>query len=106
MARPANERNEPTLRPGWFVAVVLKLGTAPRRCYAGQIQAVDDQGLRLTLVDWVVGSATSWDLFIPRASLESALVAASEHDLRQFGPMVGKWQAAMDPEQAKEASGT
>jgi hypothetical protein len=100
-AKPATKPSGPTLKPGWMVAVVLKPGTAPRRCYAGEIQAIDAQGLRLTLFDWVAGMATGWDFFVPYMSLESAFVATDQHDLRRFGEAVGKWQEAMDPEREK-----
>jgi hypothetical protein len=43
-AKPAPRTTEPTLKPGWWVAVVLKPGAAPLRCYVGQIQTIDAQG--------------------------------------------------------------
>ena len=100
-AKPVTKTNGPTLKPGWWVAVILKPGAAPRRCYGGEIQAIDAQGLRLTLIDWVVETATGWDFFVPHTSLESAFVATDQHDLREFGEAVGKWQEAMDPGREK-----
>jgi hypothetical protein len=95
VAKPATKKNESTLKPGWWAAVVLKPGTAPLRCYVGQIQVIDAQGLRLTLVDWISGFAANWDLFIPHSNLESALVATDRHHLDQFRDASGKWQEAM-----------
>jgi hypothetical protein len=86
----------PTLKPGYWVAATLKPGTAPLRCYVGQIQAIDEKGIRLTLIDWITGMATNFDLFIAHESLESALVATGEHDLREFGERAGKWQEAQN----------
>jgi hypothetical protein len=91
----ANKKSEPTLKLGWWVAVTLRPGTAPLPCYVGQIQAIDPKGLRLTLVDWVTGQPTGWDLFVPYSNLESALVATEKHDLKQFGDAAGKWQQSM-----------
>ena len=51
-----------TLKIGWWMAANLKPGIAPLRCYVGQIEAIDELGLRMTLVDWLTGSATSYDL--------------------------------------------
>jgi hypothetical protein len=84
------------LKVGWWVAVTLKPNTAPLRCYAGQVQAIGPEGLRLTLIDWIAGSAMNWDLFIPHANIESMLIATDEHDQRAFGEAAGKWQTAMN----------
>jgi len=39
------------LKVGWWVALTLKPNVAPLRSYVGQIQAVDAEGIRITLVD-------------------------------------------------------
>jgi hypothetical protein len=41
-------------RVGWVAANVTS-GLYPLDCYVGEVHAVDDQGFRLTLVDWVIG---------------------------------------------------
>lgn len=97
-AKPGNLQ---TLKPGWWVAVTLKPDTAPLRSYVGQIMAVDSQGIRITLVDWLTGMARSWDLFIPYNNLESALIATEDHNLEGFGDAAGKWQTQMDEGQDK-----
>ena len=93
--KPAPKTTGPTLKPGWWVAVVLKPGAAPLRSYVGQIQTIDAQGMRLTLVDSFTGYPSNWDFFVPRASLESALVCTDQHDSNQFVDAAGKWQEAM-----------
>lgn len=93
--KPAPTTTEPTLKPGWWVAVVLKPGAAPLRSYVGQIQTIDAQGMRLTLVDWFTGHPSNWDFFVPQASLESALVCTDKHDSQLFGDAAGKWREAM-----------
>jgi hypothetical protein len=96
MATPRIKTGEPTLKPGWWVALTLKAGTAPQRSYVGQIQAIDARGLRLTMVDWLTGDPVSWDLFVSHENLESALVATDKHDLRAFGDPAGQWQEAIE----------
>ena len=76
--------------------MTLKPDTAPLRCYVGQIQALDADGMRLTLVDWIVGAAVSWDLYVPHRNIESILIRTDEHDLKGFGDAAGKWQERME----------
>ena len=42
--KPAPKTTEPTLKPGWWVAVVLKPGAAPLRSYVGQIRQSTPKG--------------------------------------------------------------
>ena len=42
---------EHSIEVGYWMAVVLPKDTAPLRCYVGKVQAVDDYGVRLTLVE-------------------------------------------------------
>ena len=77
------------------MAVTLSKDTAPLRSYVGKVQAVDEHGIRLTLVDWIMGKATNFDFFVPWSNLESALIATPEHDTESFGQEAGKWQEAM-----------
>lgn len=85
----------PTLDIGYWVAVVLPAGTAPLRCYVGEVQAVDSQGIRLTLVDWLTNTADSWDLFVPWHHVEAALIATPAHDLTYFFQQAALWQERM-----------
>lgn len=59
---PSNQ----TLAVGFWVAITLAEGMAPLRSYVGKVQAVDEHGMRLTLIDWFTMSATVYDLFVPR----------------------------------------
>lgn len=77
---------------GYAVALCLKPDCAPLRCYVGQVQEVDQRGIRLTLVDWLVGEFSEWDFFIPWGSIASALVATPEHDLGRFGDAAATFQ--------------
>jgi hypothetical protein len=87
---------KPLLKVGWWAALNLKPDVAPRRCYVGQIQAISDDGIRITLVDRISGLADGHDLYIPHRNIESALVCTEEHDFEGFGDDAGKWQTNMD----------
>ncbi len=102
--KSAPKTTEPTLKPGWWVAVVLKPGAAPFRCYVGKIQTIDAQGMRLTLVDWFTGRPSNWDFFVPHANVESALVCTDQHDSTQFGDAAGKWQEAIERQMLQAAA--
>jgi hypothetical protein len=96
--------NEPTatnkvdtlLKPGWWVTPTLKPDTAPMRCYVGQIQALSNEGIRLTLVDWISGMADGYDVYVPHRNIESALVCTDKHDLKGFRDASSHWQNDMN----------
>lgn len=90
-----NDAKITTIKPGYWIAASLKPNTAPLRCYVGQVQAVDDLGVRLTLVDWLSGLAAMDDIFIPWHNLESALIATEDHDKTHFGDAAIQWQNQM-----------
>ena len=85
-------RNRYGLRVGWWVAATVSEGIAPARCFVGQVEHVGEEGIRLTLMDWLVGRAAGWDVWIPWRNLECAMVCTGAHDLRQFGESAGQWQ--------------
>lgn len=95
--RPSRSEHRPpsTIAVGYWLAVVLPPDTAPLRCYVGQVQAVDVQGIRLTLVDWLSGMADGFDVFVPWRHIQSAFIATPEHDLHDFARRAGQWQDAM-----------
>jgi hypothetical protein len=90
-----------TLQKGFFVALTLRHGAAPLDVYVGQVQAVDERGVRITLIDWIIGTASGWDFFAPWASIESALVGTPDHSL-PFGDDAGKWQEQVKNVRAAE----
>jgi hypothetical protein len=57
-----------TLEVGRVVALALKADGSPVRVYVGEVQAVDENGVRLSLVD-------SWDMFVAWAQIAWALIA-------------------------------
>lgn len=105
-----NTKHVPTLEPGWWVALTLKPGTAPIRSYVGTVEAIDAHGIRITLINWLLGMAAGNDLFVPWANLDSALVCTDRHDQDLFGRDAERWQEDMckkdepSPVEAKQPS--
>lgn len=81
------------LAPGWAVAVALREPVSGLACWVGEIQALDERGLRLTLVDWIIGSFTGWDFFIPWDNVVAVKVATELH-MADAGKDFGEFQAA------------
>jgi len=82
-----------TLERGWWLALTLHRDTAPLRCYAGQVCAVDERGVRLAMIDWQDGSASDIHIFVPWSSIASAMVVTESDALDQFERRAGDWQA-------------
>jgi len=89
-----------TIAAEFWIALTLREGTAPLRSYVGQVQAVDANGVRLTLIDWVTGSASGYDLFVPWSNIEAALIATPEHDAKGFGERAAEWKKAVSGEKS------
>jgi hypothetical protein len=85
--------DDQTLKPGWWVALTLHRDAAPLRSYVGKVQQVDDRGVRITMIDWLDGTASDYDLFVPWPSIASAMVATDEQDLTQFEERAGQWHS-------------
>jgi len=87
-----------TIAAEFWIALTLREGTAPLRSYVGQVQAVDTNGIRLTLIDWLIGNASGYDLFVPWLNIEAALIATPEHDADGFSKRAAAWQKAVSGE--------
>ena len=97
------------VKAGFYIAVGLVPGTAPRCCYIGQVQAVDEYGVRINPVEWeekldVVHVHTE-DMFFPWVNISSMLVGTEHQPERRFvrdrGPA---WQAEFEAMHGKTAS--
>jgi len=78
-----------TIKPGYIVVLMTNLPTK-LKTYVGEVQEVDDMGVRITLVQWLTGTATGDDLFVTWPNIIGAAVATEDHDLSQFNS--AKWQ--------------
>ena len=90
----ASVKTAPVLKIGWWVALTMKPGRSPLGCYVGQIEAVGAEGVRITMIDWLIGEAVGFDFFAPWESIASAMIATEAHDLKGFGESAGRWQAS------------
>ena len=90
-----------TIRLGYFVAISLIPGTAPHNCYIGLVQAVDEYGIRINLVEWDdeldgVKKYTE-DFFTPWANITSILVCTTEEPVRRFiKDKAPAWKSAVE----------
>lgn len=95
-------KRQGAIEVGFFVAVALEPDSAPLRCYVGQVQALDDVGMRITLMDWIMGEPTGFDLFVPWSTIRSALVATPEHDYAGFLGAASQFQTAVNATEPQE----
>jgi hypothetical protein len=83
------------LEPGFRVALRLRTGTAPIGCYVGIVVTTDEHGVRITLVDWLVGDFVSHEMFVPWSNIEMAYVATPADSLADGD--LGRWQNELGP---------
>lgn len=75
-----------TIEPGHWVALAMtSTAVGGYRCWIGQVQAVDEHGVRLTQADGATGRPSGFDVYAAWPSIAGALVATKDHFLDQFG---------------------
>ncbi len=95
------------IKPGYYVAISLEPGTAPSSCYIGEVQAVDEYGIRINQVHWdddldVVVRHTE-DFFVPWIGVTSMLVCTEEQPTRRFiRDKATAWQADIESMEAAD----
>jgi hypothetical protein len=71
----------------------------------GKVQARDENGIRLRLIDWLVGEAVGWDFFVPWQSITASLMAVpGEHDIECFGEAAAQWQERCNAMRTKQSA--
>ena len=68
--------------------------------WVGAVQEVDELGLRMTAIDWIVGTFTGMDEWIPWRSIERITVQTPEHK-----PERGYWERWQERVLARGAAG-
>jgi hypothetical protein len=97
------------IQAGYCVVVSLLPGTAPRNCYVGLVEAVDEFGIRVDLVHWdkemdSIGGYTE-SLFVPWSNINSVLVSTEKQPTRLFmTDRAPKWLAQMEAMSGKTES--
>ena len=101
-AKPPHDPHLAALQVGYVVALALQEPCADNRCFVGKIEAVDDRGVRLILVDWITGTMAGNDFFAPWDNIVGALVATPAHDTKLFGQSATGFQERHNHPQAAE----
>ena len=65
--------------PGWVVGLVLAKRASSCRAMVGEVQRVDERGIRITPLDWLTGSFTQMDVWYPWPAVLSATVQTDQH---------------------------
>ena len=84
-----------SLEVGHVVALSIHRDSAPGACYVGQIEAMDEHGIRLTLLDALLGTFQGFDLWVSWKSMLAALVCTPQHSMHEFPRVSDQWQEAL-----------
>ena len=73
------------MKEGWFVAIHHEPAyPGAIGCVVGQIQQVDERGIRITHIDWLTGDCTGMDHWIPWSGIREMVVATDQHHPQTF----------------------
>jgi hypothetical protein len=67
------------IEAGWGVAIILRQPINGLACYVGEVQATDERGLRVTLIDWISGTFTGMDWCFGWADIAAMEVCTDQH---------------------------
>jgi hypothetical protein len=67
------------LEVGWGVAIILRQPINGLACYVGQVQAVDDRGVRISLMNWLIGECVGFDWLTPWDNIAAMEIATDAH---------------------------
>jgi hypothetical protein len=84
------------LEQGWGVAIILKQPVNESACYVGEVQAVDDLGIRITAMDWLVEEPVGMDWWFPWSAIAAIEVSTDKHS---------GWDPASTQTRANRAAG-
>ncbi len=93
--------NYKCFQKGYLVALSLTEETAPIRSYVREIQEIDSKGIRITLIDWLVGNFSHDDLFVSWENIKASLIATPEHDKSLFIESAIKWQGSIEEQETR-----
>lgn len=78
-SQPTPDKQRGLLEVGWGVAVILRQPVNNLACYVGEVQAVDEHGIRLTLIDWFTGMFASMDWYFPWSDIAAMEISTDQH---------------------------
>jgi hypothetical protein len=66
---------------GWGVAVILRQPVNELACYVGEVQAVDEHGIRIRIsaTDWLIGEAVGMDWYFPWSDIAAMEIFTDSH---------------------------
>jgi hypothetical protein len=84
------------LESGWVVCVALTRPIGANVCYVGEVQAVNERGIRITAIDWIIGSFTGADFYFPWDNIDGLEIFTRDHDLSgvDLGAIQTRWNDA------------
>lgn len=91
MSKVPEQDQTKSIAKDWVVAIALREPVGDLACYVGEVQAIDDRGVRVTLIDWLIGMAVSWDFFVPWSNIAGMQVATQDHGTDRYNEF-GKFQ--------------
>lgn len=92
-----------TLSPGYAVGIALREPIAKLNYFVGEVQAVDDIGIRITHVDWLVGLFSGFDCWFPWANvLGITEIATPAHSMYDWHHSASKAQGLHNDKPAAE----
>jgi hypothetical protein len=86
-----------TLKEGYAVGVALREPIGTQRFYVGEVQAVDNLGVRLTCIDWLLGAFSGFDLWFPWSNV----LGMTEVCIPQMHDMGKVWQHCVSGSQQR-----
>lgn len=88
----AKKKSTAVLEVGWAIAVVMERPIGTGYCHVGEVQAIDERGFRITLMDWVVGQFIHDDFYIPWSNVRGMSICTDDHDFGLWSKDIGDYQ--------------
>lgn len=86
------------IRPGYRVALATRRSVAGNAVWVGVVQEVDEHGVRLTGVDWLIGMEVGWDYYVPWTEIVVAQIATPDHSGALFYDQAAQFQKRVNSE--------
>lgn len=105
LARDEHDPAAGTLQVGYIVEVFTP--SRPdngEQGWVGIIEAVDERGIRITLIDWIVGRFCNWDRYFPWRRIDEVRVATHHHYIIEFLKDIRRRTQPSAPSEAPEAT--
>lgn len=75
------------LEAGWLCTIIRRTADDGQpRAFCGQVQAVDTFGVRITGMDWLIGTPANFDIVVPWSEVQGVFDICTEgHSDEQWG---------------------